>query len=482
MGCAGDPVIRTPNLDRLASGGMRLANAYCAAPVCVPSRMTFMTSKECAEIDVWVNGDMLDSREPTFAHTLNEQGYQTVLCARMHFRGPDQQHGFEQRIFGDMYDATWAEVGYEPHILGPTGGMFRTGTFGSLHEQLKRRRPDFCRKGKKEGQRASAVHPAPGKTAVQAYDEHVLERALKFLNEAEHDPERPLAMVVGLFLPHSPYICSRHLFDYYRECVQLPKVDEQWLASLHPGARRKWERFAEVTPEQHREARAAYYGLTEVMDGMVGQIVNALEKSSLGDNTVVVYISDHAEMAGEHGMWAKHNFLDASIAVPMIWSWPSHLPEGAVSNDIVSLIDVGTTLADWAGQPEPFGSGRSLLPLLREEDSADWPDEAFADDTKNQMIRRGRFKLNYYHGYDEIQLFDLEADPEENRDLRLDPAYQAVGEELLAKVRKTRHPERYAKASESYVERNEEKFRLAEAYRTPNDLTWVLDQNDNHVG
>ena len=121
----------TPNLDRLAARGINFTNAYCAAPVCVPSRMTFMTSKECAEINVWVNGDILDSRERTFAHALNEQSYQTVLCGRMHFRGPDQQHGFERRIFGDLYDATWREIDYEPHVLGPMGGMCRAGTFGS---------------------------------------------------------------------------------------------------------------------------------------------------------------------------------------------------------------------------------------------------------------------------------------------------------------------------------------------------------------
>ena len=476
MGCAGDPFIRTPNLDRLAASGMKFGNAYCAAPVCVPSRMTFMTSKPCAEIDVWANGDMLDSREPTFAHALNEQGYQTVLCGRMHFRGPDQQHGFERRIFGDLYDATWAEVGYEPHVLGPTGGMCRAGTFGSVPNQLNAPQKGFFKQGK-----ASVIASSAGKTALEAYDEHVVERAIAFLTNAEYDPDRPLAMVVGLFLPHNPYLCPKRLFDDYYNRVNVPHVDEEWLAALHPAARARWERYQGLSEEEHRRARAAYYGLTEVMDGMTGQILDALYKGPLGENAVVVYTSDHGDMTGEHGMWMKSSFLEASVRVPMIWSWPGHVPEGAVNNNTVSLLDVGTTLAAWAGRPAPWGSGRSMAPLLTGEGDEDWPDEACADSRANRMIRSGPFKLNYYHGYEEVELFDLEADPEENHDLRNDPAYRSVREGLLARLRRDADPEKALEAGARMPQRNEELYRVAEKYRVPDDLTWVLDQNDNYV-
>jgi len=105
MGCAGDRIVRTPNLDRLAAGGVRFAATYCGSPLCVPSRMTFLTSRHCSDIEVWSNGCVLDSETPTFAGALAAAGYETVLAGRMHFVGPDQRHGFTRRTIGDVSQA-----------------------------------------------------------------------------------------------------------------------------------------------------------------------------------------------------------------------------------------------------------------------------------------------------------------------------------------------------------------------------------------
>jgi len=158
LGCAGDRTVRTPNLDRLAARGVRFSSAYCGSPLCGPSRMTFLTAQHGSDICVWSNGCVLDSDIPTFLHPLNDAGYRTVLCGRMHFNGPDQRHGFQARTIGDIGQARYP-AGVERKLLG------------SIPQATV-------------GQSRAAVEVAgPGRTAYQAYDEAVTDAACRFLNE-----------------------------------------------------------------------------------------------------------------------------------------------------------------------------------------------------------------------------------------------------------------------------------------------------------
>lgn len=461
MGCAGDPVVRTPNLDRLAAAGTRFSNTYCGSPLCGPSRMSFLTSRPCSEIGVWTNYCVLDSSEPTFASAWNAQGYETVLCGRMHFNGPDQRHGFSQRIMGDVFDG-----------VPPAGA--RHGIFESVIPS--------------NGQNANCItYAGPGSTAYLAYDHEVTNRALSFLEKRSDEKKRPLAMVVGYMLPHNPFICPPDLFDYYYDKVTVPEVDPDWLESLHPAVRgyREHRSYPDISPEQTRIARAAYYGLVEQMDTEIGRLLDHLEAKGAAQNTLVIYASDHGEGAGENGLWTKSNFYEASAKVPMLWRWPGRIAAGQCQDHVTSLLDVGTTLARLAGGGEPFGSGRDMSPLLTGQATPDWEDRAVSEmignlgDPPADMLRSGSYKLNRYEGFSEPELFDLSSDPGEVNDLGADPAMAAVRERLseqLCRELKNRSP----LPTREYLAKQQEK-RLARATTATvePDAAWVVPAGTN---
>jgi choline-sulfatase len=407
---AGDEIVRTPTLDGLAARGVRFTNNYCANPLCVPSRMTFLTSRHSSDIGVWTNRCRLQSEIPTFAHHLVNAGYETILCGRMHFTGPDQRHGFERRIIGDVHPKL-------EHIpLNTTG------------------------------QTADGVKVAgAGRTAYTRYDEEVTRVCCDFLEARDKIPgDRPFFMTVGYVLPHCPFIAPKRLFDEYFQKIDTPQLPDGYHDSLHPFMRawRERRKVDELTDEQVKIARAAYYGLVTFMDELIGEILTTLAQTHFGENTLILYTSDHGEMAGEHRLWWKSSFYEGSAGVPLVCSYPGNFAEGRRIDDVTSLLDIGPTLVDIAGgQPMPGVRGQSLKGFLTGDGTVpDWKDTAFAElgglsgDAPGRMIRRGGWKLNHYHGYDRPQLFDLESDPGEWNDLGNDPTYAAIRDELFAEV------------------------------------------------
>ena len=458
LGCAGDSVVRTPHLDRLAARGTHFSSAYCAAPLCVPSRMAFMTSQHPSAIQVWSNRDVLGSDVPTFAHALGVAGYETVLCGRMHFIGPDQRHGFERRILMDIGGGYFGLGGpgpdFGPHIPAHTAGMQYPGV-------------QFA---------------GPGRTSYQAYDADVTTTAVDYLRTRKQsgDP-RPFCLVVGFLLPHSPYICPRPLYDEYAANVSAPSVPEDYLDRLHL-AMRAWREDRGVdhlSMAEAQRARAAYYGLVTLLDEQVGRVLAALEEGGHAADTAVVYTSDHGEMAGEHGMWWKMSFYQGSAGVPLIWSWPGRIAQGHTTSAAASLLDVAPTLLELGSAPTlPNGTGHSLLGLLKGEVVPDWPDEAFYEMLPSahvpaaRMVRRGPWKLSYFHGYDTPQLFHLEEDPQELDDRGADPACRDVREALLARV----HAGWSAAANAAIIERRTPDVALlTQWFRAvrPNYTRWV---------
>mgnify|MGYP005841423947 CR=1 FL=1 len=465
LGCAGDRLVRTPHLDRLAAGGVRFTATYCGSPLCVPSRMTFLTGRHCSEIGVWSNGCVLDSEILTFPAALAAAGYETVLAGRMHFTGPDQRHGFTRRTIGDVSQPRWPAA-KKGTLLGPIP-MATTG------------------------QSAAAVETAgPGRTSYMAYDEAVTESACRFLAEWDrHAPGKPLALVVGYVLPHCPYICPRELFDYYHPRVRVPQLPAGYVDQLHPAERAGRERrgFDALSDEQVRTARAAYYGLVEYHDRLCGRVLDALRRTRFADNTAVIYTSDHGEMAGEHRLWTKSVLYEASVGVPMIWSWPGRFRAAAVEHRVTSLLDVGPTLVELAGAPPMKGvSGRSLAGLLQEGGEArNWPDEALAEccgyqaDHLSRMLRAGPWKIICHHGFDRPQLFHLADDPEEMRDRGGDPACAAICQQLLRRVREGWDPDRVARALAQSKERRQAAFAKAKAFATPTADFWDIPPDAN---
>ena len=204
MGCAGDPVVETPHLDRLADEGVQCTQVYCPSPVCVASRMAMLAGRYPSDIEVWTNNQILDSGVPTMAHAMGAAGYQPVLIGRMHSIGPDQLHGYVARPVGD-HSSNWPGGGQAPAMS-----------------------------------RSSLEKAGPGQSSYQVHDEDVTAAAVYFLNQMgvqkrAGQAEGPFSLSIGFMLPHSPYLARRPLYDYYRARIRPPTGARAFWRSPPPG-------------------------------------------------------------------------------------------------------------------------------------------------------------------------------------------------------------------------------------------------------
>ena len=434
LGCYGDSLVRTPNLDALASRGVRFENAYCPAPLCVPSRMSFLTGRHPSANRVWLNSHTLSSAIPTWAHALGAAGYETALLGRMHFVGSDQRHGFERRPIGEY----WSNY---PGASNPGAPLFKRIPSGASGQT-----------------RIAPQSSGIGSTTYSAMDEMIAATTCRYLQEKADGGGRPFAATVGLVLPHCPYYAPEDLFDYYYERTDIPQPTREEI-EREPASIRNLKRrldFEDPLPaERIRIAVAAYLGLCEYVDRLIGNILQKLEETGLDRSTLVIYCSDHGEMAGEHGLWGKSNYYEESAGVPIIASLPGVVAEGDSSPEICSLVDIGPTIIEAAGaDPIPNVDGRSLWPLLTEAGDPDGPGEIFSElggfywGPPSRMIRRGPWKLFKYHDETPPALFNLEDDPEETADLGTDPRYDNVRQELLRRLYDGWDPESVISESE----------------------------------
>ena len=432
-GCYGDAVVQTPNLDGLAARGVVMDAAYCASPICVPSRMSLITGRHPYENEVWTNDHILDSAIPTYAHSMGAAGYQPVQIGRMHFNGPDQFHGFAERLIGD----------HSPNYIGsprPVDHGALEGTAGPARVALE-----------KSGY---------GQSAYQVHDEYVTAATVDYLNrlgvrKRSGQEVELFSLSVGLMLPHQPFVARKEDYDLYAGSVTMPRTPEPFSKGLHPYFQ-WWRRrtgIEEVDEETIMRCRTAYWALVARMDAMIGEMLEALRRNGLSENTLVIYTTDHGEQVGEHGLWWKQTFYEDSARVPAVLSWPGVLPQGVHCDRVINQLDLNATMLDAVGAPAlPRSHGRSLIRLLMDPDDTPWDDVAFSeycmdasapggpydvhagpDGWRHRMVRRDHWKLNYYHGM-EPQLFNLAEDPRETRDLARDPGYSRIRRELEGEV------------------------------------------------
>ena len=416
-GCYGDPLVQTPHLDGLAAQGVVFDNVYCPSPICVPSRMSMLNGRYPYENEVWTNSHILDSGSPTFAHAMGAAGYSPVLIGRMHSLGPDQLHGYAERLVGD----------HGSNYLGGKGVNHGTltGTAGPARVSLEK--------------------SGPGQSAYQVHDEDVTVATVDYLNrlgvrKRAGVMDEPFSISVGFMLPHQPFVARREDYDLYDGGMTMPKHPEPFSDELHPYFRWWRERcgIVEVSDAEILRARIAYWALVTRMDLMIGEILIALQENGLAENTIILYMSDHGEQVGEHGLWWKQTFYEDSVRVPTILSWPGVLPEGARCDRVLSSLDLNATMLDALDAPAlPNSRGRSVLPLLGQEET-EWEDIAFSEYCTDEgcyhrMLRSGDWKLNYYHGHPP-QLFNLKEDPAELHDRAGDATYREVLERLTQQV------------------------------------------------
>jgi len=460
LGCCGDSLVHTPNLDRLAARGVVLDSTYCPSPICVPSRMSTLAGRHPHQIGVWTNNHILDAAIPTFAHAMGAAGYRPVLVGRMHAVGPDQLHGYADRLVGD----------HGPNHLG--GG-------GVDHGELA---------GTAGPARVSLEKSGPGQSAYQVHDEDVAAAAVNHLNQLgvrrrAGQPAEPFSLSVGFMLPHQPFVARREDYDRYCESMTPPRKPEPFSESLHPYF--QWWRtrcgIRQVTDEEALRSRIAYWALVSRLDALIGEIIEALERNGLADNTLILYSSDHGEQVGEHGLWWKQTFYEEAVRVPAILSWPGVLPEGQHCKRVVSALDLNATMLDAMGAPRlPRSEGRSLLPLLAAGNgpAPEWEDVAFSEYCTDEgclhrMVRQGPWKLNYYHGQ-EPQLFNLEDDADEMRDRAGDPGCRGIREELTDCVLEGWDPDQIGSRMAALQRDQPILTKWARQVRPPDQYRWAL--------
>jgi len=420
-GCYGDGLVMTPHLDRLAAEGVRFTNAYCPSPICVPSRMATLSARWPHRQSCWTNDDMLRSDVPTWLHAVGAAGTRPVLVGRLHAIGPDQLHGYADRLVGE-HSPNWPAI--PRHSMGV---LERTN----------------------DPEAESLTRSGAGFSAYQAKDAEVTDAAVAWLREAAPRTAargEPFCLTVGLMLPHPPYVADRDAFRTYAGRVPPPRLGPE--AASHPY--HAWWRanrgIAAVPTADAARARAAYWGLVHRMDEMIGRILAALEETGLKDDTLVVYASDHGDHVGERGLWWKHTFYDESVKVPLVMRLPGVLPAGAVRGHVVNLVDLSQTMIEAMGAAcLPHADGRSFW-AVAQDGRAPWHEETFSEyctdpvpawtggrAVQQRMIRSGRHKLVFYDA-EPLQLFDLAADPDETVDRADDPAYRDVKERLLVRL------------------------------------------------
>jgi choline-sulfatase len=344
----------------------------------------------------------------------------------MHFVGPDQRHGFQQRLVGDIVPS---------YSGGPSTdfGWLR----GTVQQGLK-----------------SLQLAGPGESAVVDYDLAVTEGCVQFIRE-RGSSEQPLFMTVGFFAPHSPYVCPPDLYEQAEKALEghdpIPRDREP----LHPWMKDWYRRLKtdEASDEQICVARAGYAGLIGQLDRCIGRVLEAARK--LPGETYIVYVSDHGDMAGDRRMFWKQSFYEGAAKVPMVWyslTKPASPSESALARGVtveapVSLVDLAPTFAAIGGAPKlPETDGDDLSPLLYGEAQREgiiaWEErpvyselKMIATSSPMRMIRQKQYKLIYHHDARfPVQMYDLEADPTEQNDLGQSPEYAAVRGHLLSMV------------------------------------------------
>ncbi|MEE2782610.1 MAG: sulfatase-like hydrolase/transferase [Pseudomonadota bacterium] len=433
MGCAGNRLIETPNIDRLAATGVRFANAWCQSPVCQPSRAAMITGRYPHKLNVMRNfGPDMDDAWPTFMKQLQGAGYRTANIGKTHYYAqgliePDGQTDMRDMVprvrrFG--FDHVVEEFDRYVHALDEittpyTQYLKSEGVFDTYCDQIRAiwRLTDQHWDGV-----TSPLHKEQDLTSF------LTRQAQAWL--ADQSPEQPFFLQLSYVQPHVPLMGDPDWADYYRD-LAIPRgpVGDGFEATPEWADYLDWcRRHANahlLTDEYVLAGARQYYAMISLIDECVGNIVSQLERQGLEENTFIIYASDHGEMLGDHGLMAKFNFYRSSVQIPLILRPPGGLT-GKTSEALAQLIDIGPTMLDAAGaQPLNNADGCSLMPVLR--------DESFARQVLFSEIQKGsretsaptfRALRNHRHRFTletstltPCELFDLEDDPDELRNL-----------------------------------------------------------------
>lgn len=404
-GFAGHHIVKTPNLDRIASQGVVFSDTYTGNPVCVPGRTSMMTGMFASDSNSFCNSTVWDGSHHVWGTYLTDVGYYCRASGKMDLN-TDFDTGFDE-----------IKTSHGHRTNPDTTSLFR--------------RPVAYRVDERPAVNGGTRNKRHG-------DYSVTQLGLKFLKEEMPEIKKPWALYLGLTEPHPNFIALEEYYNLYPEYnMDMPNIPPDHLEDLHLMFQelRHFKRIATPFPEDRiRKARAGYYGMISELDEYIGIIWDELERSGELKNTLFIYTSDHGECLGEHGLWLKNNLYDVAARVPLVMAGAG-LPQNVKINTPVAHVDVVATLLDLAGS-NAYNKlrGHSLLPILQGK-SEGKPEFAFSEShsegncTGSFMIRKGDWKYIHFTWYDDL-LFNVAQDPGEFNNLIDKPETAAIQAEM----------------------------------------------------
>jgi iduronate 2-sulfatase len=429
IGCYGDPRAKTPHLDRLAARGVRFDRAYCAFPLCGPSRNSFLTGLYPNSTGILENAQIFRQTiptQPSMPQVFRLAGYVAARIGKLYHYNVPASIG----TIGHDDPGSW-EV-----ALNPAGV-----------DRLEEEPRIFSLVPKSFGGTLSwYASPQPDRRHT---DGLVADDAAWVLERCARDRGRPFFLAVGFFRPHTPYVAPRDPYFGLYPAEEMPLVqgvdeDQRDLPAAALGSAKSEE--AGMTDDQRRQAMQAYYASISFMDAQLGRVLDALDRTGLAANTIIVFTSDHGYHMGEHGLYQKRSLFEESARVPLLVVAPGRCRPGSVASSPVSQVDVFPTLAELCGiEPPKNLQGQSLVPLLADPQAAGrgW---ALTQVTRGAGKAQPRF-FGYslrtprwrYTEWDEgrkgRELYDHDADPRELTNLAAVAGHAATVADLSARLK-----------------------------------------------
>ncbi len=419
-GCYGNDIVNTPYMDSLAEDGIRFANHYTTSPLCVPARLSFTAGKYISRCGAWSNNCWLPSADyPSIARQMSDTGYQTLMCGKNHYDAT-RRYGFT--LLGkDRSQNSATKLG--------TGGRRAPDDESINTDSRDSRFSDFY---------------TADSSRILNHDRQVTEDVAEFLSTRRRS-DAPFFLFAGYVSPHFPLIVPEQYWRQYEGRVPMPEIPDGMIESQPTNYRQLQRGFgvSETDPEMVRYGRELYYGHTTWLDHQIGILLDTLDNSDIGEETIVIYTSDHGENKGDHHMWWKNCMYDHAAKIPMLIRWPQRWEGGQIRAECSSMVDTTQTLAELAGAETPGDwDGDSMVAWMDDPDT-EWKDLAISEYYAHHiasgfsMLRSGHYKYVYHARMNdeygpERELYDMQQDPGEFNNLADDSDYQQRIEQMHA--------------------------------------------------
>ena len=425
LGCDGNPLAHTPTLDGLAKSGIYFNSFYCSSPQSVPSRQSLTTGKYVSHHNVWGNTPGVPEGTPSLARLLNAVGYESYLSGKMHYMGVGN-HGF---------------IVLDDQEKKKKDGELEVETFNG--GKRKRIAAEYFPDNK--GQLGKEFRDLGGvDKPVGGGDRKVSGAVIDFIQNRKKS-DKPFFVTMGLSAPHYPLTVPNEILAKYKGKIPAPEIPDGYLENLPLNYRhlRNDRKLENIPASTIQLARECYYAKVEWMDSVMGTVIETMRKSPLYENTIIIYMSDHGENLGEHGMWWKNTLYDTGSRVPLIISYPKKWKGGQVLHEASGTVDLVQTIAEMAGAKTPADwDGNSMLSWINNTETK-WKDLAITEyygpylSSGMSMIRMGDWKYVYHTRPDknhpaELELFNLKSDPKELHNLAKEPLQQKRMKEMHA--------------------------------------------------